>query len=44
MKRISLAVLLCAVSARAEMRETRTMADVLPAISTGTLLVIDIEK
>jgi len=44
MKIIALAVLLCAASARAEMREIVTMADVVPAISEGTLLVIDIDN
>lgn len=44
MKIIALAVLLCAASARAEMREIKTMADVVPAIATGTLLVLDIDN
>lgn len=41
---LALAVLLCTAPVRAEMRETLTMADVLPAVSTGTLLVLDIDN
>lgn len=41
---LALAVLLSAAPARAEMRETATMAEVVPAVSTGTLLVLDIDN
>ncbi len=44
MKLLILSVLLCAAPARAEMREITTLADVVPAISTGTLLVMDIDN
>jgi phosphoglycolate phosphatase-like HAD superfamily hydrolase len=42
--KILLAALILGGSAHAELRETRTVSDVVPAISTGTLLVMDIDN
>ncbi|UPT75684.1 MAG: DUF2608 domain-containing protein [Elusimicrobiota bacterium] len=40
----ALCLLILGVSARAELREARSFSDVAPAVSTGTLLVIDIDN
>ncbi len=42
--KIALAFLLLAVSARAELREITTMADIVPAIDTATIVVFDIDN
>ena len=44
MKTLALVVLLCASSSRAELREIKTMADIVPAIDTSTVLVFDIDN
>ena len=41
---IALAVLLCAAPVRAELREIQTMADLVPAVDTSTVLVFDIDN
>ncbi len=44
MKNFTLALLLIASAARAEVREIKTMADIAPAIDATTLLVFDIDN
>lgn len=42
--KLALAVLVLAASARAELREIPSMADIVPAIDTSTLVVFDIDN
>ncbi len=42
--KLALALLLLAVSARAEVREIKSMAEIIPSLDTSTLLVFDIDN